>query len=74
MMRFLKTLSRLMWQGDIKDLTLTANAQPALMACGIAAIKALETECGFSVSDAKYAAGHSLGRVHCIMCSSDQFP
>ena len=64
-----QNLSRLMWQGDIKDLTLTANAQPALMACGIAAIKALETECGFSVSDAKYAAGHSLGE-YTALCAA----
>ena len=39
------------------------------MACGIAAIRALETECGFSVSDAKYAAGHSLGE-YTALCAA----
>jgi len=59
----------LMWHGEINDLTLTANAQPALMACGIAAIRALETECGFSVSDSKYVAGHSLGE-YTALCAA----
>ena len=53
-------LSTLIWDGDIADLTLTQNAQPALMATSIAAVRALEAE-GVSVSDAAYIAGHSLG-------------
>lgn len=53
-------LSSLIWEGDIAELTLTANAQPALMATSIAALRALEAE-GFSVTDAAYVAGHSLG-------------
>ena len=64
-----QNLSKLMWHGEINDLTLTANAQPALMACGIAAIRALETECGFSVSDSKYVAGHSLGE-YTALCAA----
>lgn len=53
-------LSALIWEGDQDELTLTRNAQPALMATSMAAVKALETE-GISVSDAAYVAGHSLG-------------
>jgi len=53
-------LSGLIWDGTIEDLTLTANAQPALMATSLAAMRALEAE-GFSVRDAAFVAGHSLG-------------
>ncbi|MDY8110455.1 ACP S-malonyltransferase [Fulvimarina sp. 2208YS6-2-32] len=53
-------LSALMFDGSIEELTRTANAQPALMAVSMAALRALESE-GFNVSDAGYAAGHSLG-------------
>jgi [acyl-carrier-protein] S-malonyltransferase len=55
-----ENLSQLIWEGDIEVLTLTQNAQPALMATSLAAMRALEGE-GFSVSDASYVAGHSLG-------------
>lgn len=53
-------LSGLVWSGDIAELTLTANAQPALMATSLAALRALEAE-GVQVSDAQFVAGHSLG-------------
>lgn len=53
-------LSSLIWDGDIADLTLTQNAQPALMATSMAAMRALEAE-GVSVSKAAFVAGHSLG-------------
>lgn len=53
-------LSALIWDGDIAELTLTANAQPALMATSIAALRAMEAE-GVAVTDAAYVAGHSLG-------------
>ncbi|WP_209424349.1 ACP S-malonyltransferase [Pararhodobacter sp. SW119] len=53
-------LSALIWDGTIEDLTLTANAQPALMATSLAALRALEAE-GFAVTAAAYVAGHSLG-------------
>ncbi|MDG1207720.1 MAG: ACP S-malonyltransferase [Paracoccaceae bacterium] len=53
-------LSDLIWDGPIETLTLTANAQPALMAMSLAAMKAMESE-GVSISDAKFVAGHSLG-------------
>ena len=53
-------LSALIWDGDIETLTLTANAQPALMATSLAAVAALKSE-GFDVGDAAFVAGHSLG-------------
>lgn len=53
-------LSALIWDGDIGTLTLTANAQPALMATSLAAMAALRAE-GVVVSDAAFVAGHSLG-------------
>ena len=53
-------LSDLIWNGDIETLTLTANAQPALMATSLAAFRALEAE-GVTIAAASYVAGHSLG-------------
>ena len=53
-------LSALIWNGDIADLTLTRNAQPALMATSIAAMRALASE-GVNISAASFVAGHSLG-------------
>jgi [acyl-carrier-protein] S-malonyltransferase len=53
-------LSALVWEGDGETLTLTENAQPALMATSIAAMRALEAE-GIRVTSAAYVAGHSLG-------------
>ena len=53
-------LSDLIWEGEADVLTLTQNAQPALMATSIAALRALEAE-GFAVGDAAFVAGHSLG-------------
>ncbi|SUZ30353.1 Malonyl CoA-acyl carrier protein transacylase [Roseibaca ekhonensis] len=53
-------LSALIWDGDIADLTLTANAQPALMATSLAAFRAMQVE-GVAISDAAFVAGHSLG-------------
>jgi len=53
-------LSALIWDGDIETLTLTQNAQPALMATSLAAFRALEAE-GLTIVHASYVAGHSLG-------------
>ncbi|WP_315920230.1 ACP S-malonyltransferase [Mesorhizobium sp. SP-1A] len=56
-----ENLSRLIWEGPEETLTLTANAQPALMAVSLAAVRALEAR-GFSLKDkVAYVAGHSLG-------------
>src|SRR4029078_12984945 len=55
-------LSELMFSGPIETLTLTENAQPALMAVSLAAMRVLEAEKGFRLADkVKFVAGHSLG-------------
>ena len=63
-----QNLSGLIWDGDIETLTLTENAQPALMATSIAAIKALEAE-GIKFDQASYIAGHSLGE-YSALCAA----
>jgi [acyl-carrier-protein] S-malonyltransferase len=55
-------LTKLMWEGPPEELTLTANAQPALMAHSLAVVRALEAEGGFVLADrVALVAGHSLG-------------
>ncbi len=55
-------LSALMFEGPIEDLTLTFNAQPALMASSIAVVRILEADFGVSLAEScSYVAGHSLG-------------
>ncbi|MEO1787707.1 MAG: acyltransferase domain-containing protein, partial [Pseudomonadota bacterium] len=54
-------LSKLIWEGPIEILTLTANAQPALMTVSVAAMRALEAERGMGVDAGAFVAGHSLG-------------
>ena len=57
-----QNLSGLMFEGPEAELTLTANAQPALMAVSLAAIRVLEAEAGLDLArDAAFVAGHSLG-------------
>ncbi len=55
-----ESLSSLIWEGDQDELTLTRNAQPALMATSLAAMAALKAE-GVDVTQAAFVAGHSLG-------------
>ncbi len=65
-------LSTVMWDGPEETLTLTANAQPALMAVSIAALRALEAR-GFSLKDkVAYVAGHSLGE-YSALCAAGTF-
>jgi [acyl-carrier-protein] S-malonyltransferase len=55
-------LSATIFEGPIDTLTLTENAQPALMAVSLAAIRVLEAEAGLDLKrDAQFVAGHSLG-------------
>ena len=56
-----QNLSDLMWNGPEEELRLTTNTQPALMACSLAAMAALDAEFGVKITDAKFVAGHSLG-------------
>ncbi|HYC16885.1 MAG TPA: ACP S-malonyltransferase [Pseudolabrys sp.] len=55
-------LSTIIFEGPAETLTLTENAQPALMAVSLAALRVLESEAGLNLArDAQYVAGHSLG-------------
>jgi [acyl-carrier-protein] S-malonyltransferase len=63
-------LSRVIFEGPEAALTLTANAQPALMAVSIAALRVLESEAGLDLArDAKCVAGHSLGE-YSALCAA----
>ena len=63
-------LSKIMFEGPDSELTLTANAQPALMASSIAALKVLEKEAGLNVGeDVAFVAGHSLGE-YSALCAA----
>ncbi len=64
------SLSKLMFEGDIQELTQTQNAQPAIMATSIAALRAIEKESGKKLSDiATFVAGHSLGE-YSALCAA----
>jgi len=55
-------LSATIWEGPADDLTLTENAQPALMAVSLAVVRVLEAEASLNLKrDAQFVAGHSLG-------------
>lgn len=63
-------LSRLMKEGPEDELTLTQNAQPALMACSIAVLRVVETESGKPLEDmAAMVAGHSLGEYAALVAA-----
>ncbi len=64
-----QNLSALIWEGDQDELTLTQNAQPALMATSIAALRALETEGVTLEGAAQFVAGHSLGE-YSALCAA----
>ncbi|WJY20504.1 ACP S-malonyltransferase [Fontisubflavum oceani] len=61
-------LSMLIWEGEIDELTLTRNAQPALMATSMATMAALKAE-GVEVTAAAFVAGHSLGE-YSALCAA----
>ena len=66
-------LSRLMWEGPQSDLTLTENAQPAIMAASMAVIAVLRREGGLDLSrHARLVAGHSLGE-YTALCAAGAF-
>ncbi|MCV0381942.1 MAG: ACP S-malonyltransferase [Erythrobacter sp.] len=66
-------LSRVMWEGPESELTLTSNAQPAIMANSIATLRVLEKEFGAMLADnAGCVAGHSLGE-YSALCGAGMF-
>ncbi len=58
-----------MWDGPIEELTLTENAQPAIMAVSLAAVAALKSDFDVDVTAAKFVAGHSLGE-YSALCAA----
>src|ERR1700760_3527388 len=68
-----KKLSKLMWEGPEADLTLTENAQAAIMAHSMAVLRVLEKEMGLDVAKHAYlVAGHSLGE-YSALCAAGSF-
>ncbi len=66
-------LSRIMWEGPESELTLTENAQPAIMAASIAVIRILQKEGGLDLArHARLVAGHSLGE-YSALCAVGAF-
>ena len=66
-------LFALMTEGPEDELTLTANAQPAIMANAIAVLRVLEKECGLVLADkTQFVAGHSLGE-YTALCAAGAF-
>lgn len=65
-----QNLSRLMRDGPEDQLTLTENAQPALMAVSLAVMRTLEREFGVGVDKAAFVAGHSLGEYSALAAAS----
>jgi [acyl-carrier-protein] S-malonyltransferase len=66
-------LSRVMWEGPESDLTLTENAQPAIMAASIAVLRVMEKEFGLDVArHAGLVMGHSLGE-YSALCAAGAF-
>ena len=68
-------LTTIMWEGPAETLTLTENAQPALMAVSVAALRVLESEAGFDISrEAAFLAGHSLGEYSALVAAGSLDP
>jgi [acyl-carrier-protein] S-malonyltransferase len=68
-------LTTIMWEGPLDTLTLTENAQPALLAVSVAALRVLESEAGFDVKrEAAFVAGHSLGEYSALVAAGSLDP
>jgi [acyl-carrier-protein] S-malonyltransferase len=68
-------LTTIMWEGPAETLTLTENAQPALLAVSVAALRVLESEAGFDVKrETAFVAGHSLGEYSALVAAGSLDP
>ena len=66
-------LSQIIWEGPAEKLTLTENAQPALMAVSLAVMRVLEAEAGLDIGRAACCvAGHSLGEYSALAAARRQ--
>src|SRR5436305_12319036 len=64
-------LTAVMWEGPADRLTLTENAQPALMAVSLAAMRVLEAEAGVDLAgEPAFVAGHSLGEYSALAAAN----
>tara|TARA_Y100000590_G_scaffold457803_1_gene611185 strand:+ start:3960 stop:4913 length:954 start_codon:yes stop_codon:yes gene_type:complete len=63
-------LTKIMWDGDIETLTMTENAQPAIMAVSIATLAAIDHEIGIDYDKVGFLAGHSLGEYSALVASN----
>jgi len=63
-------LTKIMWDGELSELTKTENAQPALMAVSIAILKAIESEVGINYDKIAFMAGHSLGEYSALVAAN----
>ena len=67
-----QSLSKLMWEGPSEELTLTANAQPALMAVSLATLRVLEAKAGLDLKrHVAFVAGHSLGEYSALAAAGE---
>lgn len=62
-------LSRIIFEGSVADINLTANTQPAIMATGVAIFKVLKKNIDLKINDFSFCAGHSLGEYTALVCS-----
>ena len=62
-------LSKLIFDGPLDELTLTENAQPAIMTVSIAILEVLKREFGFNVRESSNCAGHSFGEYTALSAS-----
>jgi [acyl-carrier-protein] S-malonyltransferase len=68
-------LTTVMWEGPSETLTLTENAQPALLAVSVAALRVLESEAGLDIKrEAAFVAGHSLGEYSALAAAGSLDP
>ena len=62
-----QNLTKIMWEGDMDELTKTENAQPAIMSVSVAVLRAIENEIGIDFSKVSFVAGHSLGEYSALV-------
>ncbi len=67
-----QNLSKLMFAGPQDELTLTANAQPAIMASSMAVLRVMQKQLGVAVEEISFVAGHSLGE-YSALCAAGTF-
>jgi len=62
-----QNLTKIMWEGDMDELTKTENAQPAIMSVSVAILRTIENEIGIDFNKVSFVAGHSLGEYSALV-------